>query len=106
MANEYWLSDRAWASIEPLMPTTQPGARRVDDRRVVSGIIHVLQSGCRWKDCPAVYGPPTTIYNRFNRWSRKRLWLAFAVIGHFGANSRIEICRKTLITSDFHMSRC
>jgi transposase len=74
MANEYWLSDRAWASIEPLMPTNQPGARRVDDRRVVSGIIHVLQSGCRWKDCPAVYGPPTTIYTRFNRWSRKRLW--------------------------------
>lgn len=74
MANEYWLSDQAWASIEPLMPQNQPGARRVDDRRVISGIIHVLQSGCRWKDCPAVYGPPTTIYNRFNRWSRKRLW--------------------------------
>ncbi len=74
MANEYWLSDRAWASIEPLMPRNQPGARRVDDRRVISGIIHVLQSGCRWKDCPSVYGPPTTIYNRFNRWSQKRLW--------------------------------
>jgi transposase len=74
MANEYWLSDHAWASIKPLMPVNQPGARRVDDRRVISGIIHVLKSGCRWKDCPAVYGPPTTIYNRFNRWSRKRLW--------------------------------
>ena len=56
------------------MPVNQPGARRVDDRRVIGGIIHVLKSGCRWKDCPAVYGPPTTIYNRFNRWSRKRLW--------------------------------
>ena len=74
MANAYWLSDRAWASIEPLMPVNQPGARRVDARRVISGVIHVLKSGCRWKDCPAVYGPPTTIYNRFNRWSRKRLW--------------------------------
>jgi transposase len=74
MANDYWLSDRAWASIEPLMPVNQPGARRVDDRRVISGIIHVLKSGCRWKDCPAIYGPPTTIYNRFNRWSRKHLW--------------------------------
>ena len=73
MAKEYWLSDRAWASLEPLMPTNQPGARHVDDRRVISGIIHVLKSGCRWKDCPAIYGPPT-IYNRFNRWSRKRLW--------------------------------
>jgi transposase len=46
----------------------------VDDRRVISGIVHVLKSGCRWKDCPSVYGPPTTIYNRFNRWSHKGLW--------------------------------
>jgi len=74
MANEFWLSDDAWAVIEPLLPSNQPGARRVDDRRVISGIIHVLKSGCRWQDCPAVYGPPTTIYNRFNRWSRRGLW--------------------------------
>ena len=74
MAGEFWLSDRAWAAIAPLLPTNQPGARRVDDRRVISGIIHALRSGCRRKDCPAVYGPPTTICNRFNRWSRKGLW--------------------------------
>jgi transposase len=74
MAGEFWLSDEAWAGIEPLMPKNQPGARRVDDRRVISGIVHVLKAGCRWKDCPAVYGPPTTIYNRFNRWSRRGLW--------------------------------
>lgn len=74
MASEFWLSDRAWAAIEPRLPKNQPGARRVDDRRVISGIIHVLRSGCRWRDCPAVYGPATTIYNRFNRWSRKGLW--------------------------------
>ncbi len=74
MANEFWLSDGAWAVIEPLLPSNQPGARRVDDRRVISGIIHVLKSGCRWQDCPAVYGPPTTIYNRFNRWSRQGIW--------------------------------
>ena len=74
MTEGYWLSDRAWAAIEPLLPKNQPGARRVDDRRVISGIIHVLKSGCRWKDCPREYGPPTTIYNRFNRWSRRGLW--------------------------------
>ena len=74
MANEFYLSDSSWAAIEPLLPKNQPGARRMDDRRVISGIIHVLQSGCRWKDCPSVYGPPTTIYNRFNRWSRRGLW--------------------------------
>ncbi len=79
MANEFWLSDSTWAVIEPLLPNNQPGARRVDDRRVISGIVHVLKSGCRWKDCPSVYGPPTTIYNRFNRWSRRGLWgLIFA----------------------------
>jgi transposase len=74
MSHLFWLSDEAWAAIEPHLPKNQPGARRVDDRRVISGILHVLKSGCRWRDCPHEYGPYTTIYNRFNRWSRRRLW--------------------------------
>lgn len=69
-----WLSDEAWAALEPHLPKNRPGARRVDDRRVISGILHVLRSGCRWKDCPSEYGPPTTIYNRYNRWSAQGLW--------------------------------
>jgi transposase len=71
----FWLSDEAWGAIEPHLPKNQPGARRVDDRRVISGILHVLKVGCRWCDCPAEYGPPTTVYNRFNRWSRRGFWL-------------------------------
>ena len=71
----FWLSDEAWAAIEPHLPKNQPGARGVDDRRVISGIFHVLKSGCRWCDCPADYGPPTTVYNRFNRWSARGFWL-------------------------------
>ena len=74
MANEFWLSDAQWAAIEPLLPKNQPGARRTDDRRVISGIIHVLKVGCRWQDCPAVYGPSTTVYNRFRRWTMRGLW--------------------------------
>lgn len=74
MSRLFWLNDEAWAAIEPHLPKNQPGARRVDDRRVISGILHVLKTGCRWQDCPAEYGPPTTIYNRFNRWSRRQLW--------------------------------
>lgn len=70
----FWLSDEAWSAIEPHLPKNQPGARRVDDRRVISGIFHVLKAGCRWCDCPADYGPPTTVYNRFNRWSRRGFW--------------------------------
>jgi transposase len=74
MEHLFWLSDEAWAAIEPHLPKNQPGARRVDDRRVISGIIHVLKTGGRWRDCPKDYGPHTTIYNRFNRWSRRALW--------------------------------
>jgi len=74
MASEFWLSDQQWAAIEPHLPRNRPGARRVDDRRVLSGIIHVLKTGCRWQDCPATYGPPTTIYNRFRRGSGRGIW--------------------------------
>ncbi len=74
MGRLFWLSDEQWAVIEPLLPRNKGGARRVDDRRVISGIIHVLKVGCRWCDCPGDYGPSTTVYNRFNRWSRKRFW--------------------------------
>ena len=69
-----WLSEMQWAAIEPHLPRNQPGAQRVDDHRIISGIIHVLKVGCRWCDCPAEYGPSTTVYNRFNRWSRRRFW--------------------------------
>lgn len=74
MAHLFWLSDAAWAHIEPHLPHGRPGKPRVDDRRVISGILHVLKVGCRWRDVPAEYGPPTTIYNRYNRWSRRGLW--------------------------------
>jgi len=76
MADLFWLTDEQWAVLEPFMPKNQPGARRVDDRRVISGIVHVLKSGGRWRDCPVEYGPHTTVYNRYNRWSRRGFWRA------------------------------
>jgi transposase len=74
MTDLYWLDDDAWAAIEPHLPHGRPGAPRVDDRRVISGILHVLKSGCRWRDVPPEYGPRTTIYNRYNRWARQGVW--------------------------------
>ena len=70
----FWLSDEAWACLKPHLPHGKPGKPRVDDRRVISGILHVLKTGCRWSDVPAEYGPPTTVYNRFNRWSGRGVW--------------------------------
>src|SRR4051794_9033212 len=72
--NLFWLSDDQWVRIEPHLPTDVRGVERADDRRVISGIVHVLKSGCRWCDCPEAYGPPTTIYNRFVRWARRGIW--------------------------------
>jgi len=76
MADLFWLTDEQWTVLEPFMPVNQPGARRVDDRRVISGIVHVLKTGGRWRDCPDAYGPHTTVYNRYNRWSRRGFWRA------------------------------
>jgi transposase len=83
----YWLSDVEWRRIEPLMPRGRRGANRVDDRRVISGIIHMLRSGARWRDCPSAYGSYTTIYNRFNRWSRQGIW--FAIFEALTGSTRI-----------------
>jgi len=69
--NLFWLSDEQWQRIEPHLPTDVRGKERVEDRRVISGIVHVLKSGSRWCDCPEAYGPPT-VYNRFVRWARGR----------------------------------
>jgi transposase len=62
MAAEFWLSEGQWAAIQPPLPKNQAGARRTDDRRVISGIVHGLKTDCRWRDCPSVYGPPMTIH--------------------------------------------
>lgn len=70
----FWLDDEQWARIEPHLPTGLTGPGRVDDRRIISGIVHMLQSGGRWRDCPRDYGPYTTVYNRFNRWSKSGRW--------------------------------
>ncbi len=74
MATPYWLSEEQFARLQPLLPNKVRGVPRVDDRRVISGILHVLQSGCRWRDAPAAYGPYKTAYNRFVRWARKGVW--------------------------------
>lgn len=51
-AHLFWFDDDQWAKIEPHLPKVQPGPQRKDDRRILSGIMHVLKVGCRWVDCP------------------------------------------------------
>ncbi len=69
MSELIWLSEAQMRRIEPYFPLSH-GVPRVDDRRIVSGIIFVIRNGLRWRDAPAAYGPHKTIYNRFIRWSK------------------------------------
>ena len=68
--HNFWLSDAQFARLQPLLPNKVRGVPRVDDRRVISGIIHVIRNGLRWRDAPSCYGPHKTLYNRFVRWSK------------------------------------
>jgi len=74
IAGYFWLNDRQWEKVAPLLPAYVRGKRRVDDRRVISGIIQVILSGCRWSDAPLEYGPRKTLYNRFVRWAVRGIW--------------------------------
>jgi len=81
----FWLTDDQFARFELHLPTDTRGKARVDDRRVISGIIHVLKSGCRWVDAPSIYESHKTLYNRFVRWAdksiRQNIFQAFASAG-------------------------
>jgi transposase len=96
--NLFWLTDDQWATIEPLLPTDVRGKPRVDDRRVISGILHVLKSGCRWCDCPTDYGPTTTIYNRFVRWAKRGVWeRMFTELSRRGRSTETQMIDSTHI---------
>src|SRR5271157_4038373 len=72
--DQFWLTDEQFSKIVPHLPTDTRGKPRVDDLRVISGIVHVLKSGSRWVDAPPDYGPKKTLYNRFVRWAEKGVW--------------------------------
>lgn len=84
MSDQFWLSQSQLERIEPYFPLSH-GVPRVDDLRVVGGIIHVIRNGLRWRDAPDVYGPHKTLYNRFVRWLRMgvfdRIFAALAAEG-------------------------
>jgi transposase len=67
MSDLFWLTDEQMDRLRPFFPKSH-GKPRVDDRRVLSGIVFVNRNGLRWRDAPAAYGPPKTLYNRWKRW--------------------------------------
>ena len=68
------LTDDEWLVIEPMLPNKPRGVPRVDDRRVIDGILWRFRTGSPWADIPERYGPHTTCYNRFVRWRKAGVW--------------------------------
>ena len=84
-SDQFWLTDTQFLKIAPHLPTDTRGKPRVDDLRVISGIVHVLKSGGRWIDAPPDYGPKKTLYNRYVRWAAKGVWSdLFQALAHAG----------------------
>ena len=78
MSDLFWLSDAQMARLEPYFPKSH-GKPRVDDRRVLSGIIFINRNGLRWRDAPKDYGPHKTLYNRWKRWSERGIFAKMMV---------------------------
>ena len=75
MSDLFWLTDEQMARLQPFFPRSH-GRPRVDDRRVLSGIIFINRNGLRWRDAPREYGPVKTLYNRWKRWNDKGVFVA------------------------------
>lgn len=73
MCDLYWLNDDQLAKLESFFPKSH-GKPRVDDKRVLSGIIFINRNGLRWRDAPEAYGPHKTLYSRWKRWSEKGIF--------------------------------
>ncbi len=74
MSDLYWLTDEQMERLRPFFPKSH-GKPRVDDRRVLSGIIFVNRNGLRWRDAPREYRPHKTLYNRWKRWSAMGIFI-------------------------------
>ena len=92
MPKLFLLSRAQMRRIKPFFPKPR-GLPRVDDRRVISGIVYVIRNGLQWKDAPRAYGPHKTLYNRFVRWSQRGVFqhIFAALAGEAGVPERVMI---------------
>ena len=99
MSDLYWLTDEQMERLRPHFPKSH-GKPRVDDRRVLSGIIFVNRNGLRWRDAPPVYGPHKTLYNRWKRWSEAGVFIRMmeGLSGH-NAERRTVMIVATYLTA-------
>ncbi len=69
MVRRHELTDVEWEALSGLLPRSSSGRPRLDDRRVLNGIVWKLRTGSAWRDVPERYGSWRTLYTRFHRWA-------------------------------------
>ena len=98
----YELTDKEWLIIEPLLPNKPRGVPRVDDRRVLNGILWRFRSGAPWAEIPERYGPSTTCYNRFIRWRKAGVWDRLLAAVSAGFNGELVMIDSTCMRVHQH----
>ena len=98
----YELTDKEWLIIEPLLPNKPRGVPRVDDRRVLNGILWRFRSGAPWAEIPERYGPSTTCYNRFVRWRKSGVWDRLLAAVSAGFNGELVMIDSTCMRVHQH----
>ena len=104
MSDQFWLSEKQLARIKPCFPLSH-GMPRVDDRKVISGIIQVSEMDCAGGTLPKGHGPHKTLYNRFIRWSKMGVFdkVFTALVAENGPPGRLMIDATHLKT---HRTAC
>ena len=74
MENIWEITDGLWQKIEPVLLAADPpkatGRKRVDQRRMLDGVVYKMRSGCRWNNLPRELGDDSTIHRAYQRWVR------------------------------------
>lgn len=72
----YALSDEQWDAIKDLLPGRKEtvGVTAKDNRLFVEAVIYRYRAGIPWRDLPERFGDWKNTYNRFNRWSKTKVW--------------------------------
>ncbi len=100
MVKRHELTDEQWRVIEALLPASGVAGRpRVDDRRVINGMLFKARTGVAWRDLPERYGPWKTVYNRFWRWSRNGTLTMLVMKARVIAEAIDELDREVSVDS-------
>ena len=70
------ISQGAWERIEHLLPgrAGDVGVTAADNRLFINAVYWIAKTGAPWRDLPSRFGPWNSVFQRFNRWSKKGVW--------------------------------